>query len=142
MTEEEEEEAIISKSDQRTLYLVNIFIVHTARFLNRFSFLCEEKLATVHRKILRLDASLALLEAQLRSIDGIQEEHVTEEHTHTLLQDQDDDAAAAGPSSSIESSDFSLSTNAQRKSSTLSINPEGPSKKPPIVPLQHVVHMM
>ncbi|RZC59526.1 hypothetical protein C5167_006829 [Papaver somniferum] len=64
----EVEESIISASDQRTLYLVNIFIVQTARFLNRFSFLCEDKLSTFHRRISRLDASLTLLETQLRSI--------------------------------------------------------------------------
>ncbi|RZC60437.1 hypothetical protein C5167_022202 [Papaver somniferum] len=70
----EVEESIISASDQRTLYLVNIFIVQTARFLNRFSFLCEDKLSTVHRRILRLDASLTLLETQLRSISEEEEE--------------------------------------------------------------------
>ncbi|KAL4191854.1 hypothetical protein AMTRI_Chr06g169290 [Amborella trichopoda] len=68
-----EEDNALSISDQRTLYLVNIFIVDTARFLNRFSALCEQKLADVHRRILRLDATLTLLEAKLRSIDGIEE---------------------------------------------------------------------
>ncbi|XP_077251715.1 uncharacterized protein LOC143890928 [Tasmannia lanceolata] len=62
----------LSVFDQRTLYLVNIFIVNTTRFLNRFSAICEEKLADVHR-ILRLDATLTLLEVKLRSIDGVGE---------------------------------------------------------------------
>ncbi|KAI3916901.1 hypothetical protein MKW98_014362 [Papaver atlanticum] len=75
----EVEESIISASDQRTLYLVNIFIVQTARFLNRFSFLCEDKLSTVHRRILRLDASLTLLETQLRSISEEEEEEEEKE---------------------------------------------------------------
>ncbi|KAH9329054.1 hypothetical protein KI387_001162, partial [Taxus chinensis] len=52
---------------------VNIFTVHTMRFLNRFSALCEQKLAEVHRRILRLDATLTLLEAKLKSVDGLEE---------------------------------------------------------------------
>ncbi|WOK95596.1 WASH complex subunit CCDC53-like [Canna indica] len=65
--EEEEEVAALSVSDQRTLYLVNIFIGNTARFLNSFASLCQDKLAQVHRRISRLDANLSILEAQLRS---------------------------------------------------------------------------
>ncbi|XP_038976882.1 WASH complex subunit 3-like isoform X2 [Phoenix dactylifera] len=64
---DEEEEAALAISDQRTLYLVNIFISNNARFLNTFADLCQDKLADVHRRILRLDASLTLLEAKLRS---------------------------------------------------------------------------
>lgn len=47
-----------------------MFVVHTTRFLNRFSALCEQKLAEVHRRMLRLDATLTLLEAKLKSVDG------------------------------------------------------------------------
>eukprot|EP00249_Psilotum_nudum_P009662 c22075_g1_i2 orf=99-647(+) len=57
--------------DQRTVFLVNIFIVHTVHFLNKFSSICERKLADVHRRILRLDTTVSLLEAKLRSIDGL-----------------------------------------------------------------------
>ncbi|XP_010249390.1 PREDICTED: WASH complex subunit CCDC53-like [Nelumbo nucifera] len=67
--QQQQQEVALFVSDQRTLYLVNIFIVNMVRFLNRFSALCEEKLAHVHRRILQLDASLTLLEAQLTSID-------------------------------------------------------------------------
>eukprot|EP00262_Sarcandra_glabra_P008121 TRINITY_DN21345_c0_g1_i1.p1 TRINITY_DN21345_c0_g1~~TRINITY_DN21345_c0_g1_i1.p1 ORF type:complete len:217 (+),score=42.39 TRINITY_DN21345_c0_g1_i1:122-772(+) len=70
---EKEDAAALSVSDQRTLYLVNIFIANTARFLNRFSAICEDKLAHVHRRILRLAATLLLLEAKLRSIDDVGE---------------------------------------------------------------------
>ncbi|XXG49430.1 hypothetical protein AAC387_Pa02g3619 [Persea americana] len=73
----QEEEAPLSVSDRRTFYLVNIFIADTARFLNRFSAICEEKLSDVHRRILRLDATLMLLEAKLKSVDGVSE---LEEH--------------------------------------------------------------
>ncbi|KAL2641400.1 hypothetical protein R1flu_008987 [Riccia fluitans] len=58
--------------DQRTLFLVNTFIIHTVRLLNNFSVLCEDKLADVHRRILRADATLFLLEAKLRSVDGLE----------------------------------------------------------------------
>lgn len=67
---DEEDESWIPMSEKRTIYLVTVFIVHTTRFLNRFSALCEQKLAEVHRRMLRLDETLTLLEAKLRSVDG------------------------------------------------------------------------
>ncbi|MQL92076.1 hypothetical protein Taro_024699 [Colocasia esculenta] len=57
--------AALAISDRRTLYLVNIFIGSAARFLNSFAAICEDKLADVHRRIVRLDATLKLLEAKL-----------------------------------------------------------------------------
>ncbi|XP_042498096.1 WASH complex subunit 3-like isoform X2 [Macadamia integrifolia] len=69
----QKEEAALFVSDQRTLYLVNIFIMDTTRFLNHFSALCEEKLVNVHRRMLRLDSSLTLLEEQLRSSYRVEE---------------------------------------------------------------------
>ncbi|KAF3337104.1 WASH complex subunit CCDC53 isoform X2 [Carex littledalei] len=66
--EDENEAEALSISDQRTLYLVNIFVANAAQFLNSFSALCQDKLCLVHRKILKLDASLTLLESQLRDI--------------------------------------------------------------------------
>lgn len=59
----------VSTVDQRPLFLVNVYIIHTVRFLNKFSAVCEQKLAEVHRRILRIDATLTLLEAKLNSID-------------------------------------------------------------------------
>eukprot|EP00240_Pyramimonas_obovata_P015191 CAMPEP_0118948410 /NCGR_PEP_ID=MMETSP1169-20130426/47771_1 /TAXON_ID=36882 /ORGANISM="Pyramimonas obovata, Strain CCMP722" /LENGTH=221 /DNA_ID=CAMNT_0006894825 /DNA_START=226 /DNA_END=891 /DNA_ORIENTATION=- len=60
--------------DQKTLILVNTFVVHTAGLLNRFSTLCERKLEAVDRSIKRVDIQLKLLESKLRSVEGI--EHV------------------------------------------------------------------
>ncbi|KAJ6847971.1 uncharacterized protein M6B38_115715 [Iris pallida] len=56
---------VLAVSDQRTLYLVNIYIGNTVRFLNSFSSICEDKLSQLHRRILRLDATLTLLEAKI-----------------------------------------------------------------------------
>ncbi|GAQ78781.1 hypothetical protein KFL_000180630 [Klebsormidium nitens] len=55
--------------DQKTLVLVNTFVVHTTQFLNRFAALSENKLADINRRIHRIDAALALLEAKLRSAE-------------------------------------------------------------------------
>uniref|UniRef100_A0A1D1XFF7 WASH complex subunit CCDC53 n=2 Tax=Anthurium amnicola TaxID=1678845 RepID=A0A1D1XFF7_9ARAE len=67
--EEQQDEAAaaaaLAISDRRTLYLVNIFLGSAARFLNSFAAVCEDKLADVHRRILRLDSTLRLLEAKL-----------------------------------------------------------------------------
>ncbi|BBN01600.1 WASH complex subunit CCDC53 [Marchantia polymorpha subsp. ruderalis] len=62
----------LSVANQRTLFLVNTFVIHTVRLLNNFSVICEDKLADVHRRILRADATLYLLEAKLRSVDGLE----------------------------------------------------------------------
>lgn len=61
-----EDEAALSISDQRTLYLVNIFIGNTSKFLNSFASVCEKKLLALHRRIVRMDAMLMVLEAKLR----------------------------------------------------------------------------
>uniref|UniRef100_A0A0E0KNU7 Uncharacterized protein n=1 Tax=Oryza punctata TaxID=4537 RepID=A0A0E0KNU7_ORYPU len=67
--EEEESARAIAVSDQRTIYLVNMFIANTVEFLNSFAAQCNDKLSLLHRKIVKLDSSLNLLEAKLRSID-------------------------------------------------------------------------
>eukprot|EP00243_Klebsormidium_subtile_P006003 TRINITY_DN2498_c0_g1_i4.p1 TRINITY_DN2498_c0_g1~~TRINITY_DN2498_c0_g1_i4.p1 ORF type:complete len:188 (+),score=27.43 TRINITY_DN2498_c0_g1_i4:78-641(+) len=55
--------------DQKTLVLVNTFVVHTTQLLNRFAALCENKLADINGRIHRIDAALALLETKLRSAE-------------------------------------------------------------------------
>eukprot|EP00850_Spirogloea_muscicola_P013598 SM000093S24409 [mRNA] locus=s93:88643:90600:+ [translate_table: standard] len=59
-----------SVADQKTLVLVNTFIVNTVQLLNSFSGICEDNLAKISRRIQRLDVQLLLLEAKLRSLDG------------------------------------------------------------------------
>ncbi|CAL5033117.1 unnamed protein product [Urochloa decumbens] len=66
---DEESVRAVAVSDQRTIYLVNMFIANTVEFLNSFAASCDDKLALLHRKIVKLDSSLALLEARLYSID-------------------------------------------------------------------------
>ncbi len=57
---------------RNTLSHVNNFIINTTQFLNRFSYLCEEKLRNVSRDVQRLDIMLRILEEKLRSIPGIE----------------------------------------------------------------------
>ncbi|KAK3145114.1 hypothetical protein QOZ80_4AG0323360 [Eleusine coracana subsp. coracana] len=66
---DEESVRAIAVSDQRTIYLVNMFIANTVEFLNSFAAVCDDKLALLHRKMVKLDSSLALLEAKLHSIE-------------------------------------------------------------------------
>ncbi|CAN6234550.1 unnamed protein product [Urochloa humidicola] len=66
---DEESVRVVAVSDQRTIYLVNMFIANTVEFLNSFAATCDDKLALLHRKIVKLDSSLALLEVRLHSID-------------------------------------------------------------------------
>jgi len=59
---------------KKTLAYVNHFIINTTQFLNRFSYLCEQKLNDVSRDIQRLEITMSILEAKLNSIpelDGI-----------------------------------------------------------------------
>lgn len=65
---------IDSLPHNKTVAVANNFIIQTTQFLNRFSFLCEEKLALVSRNIQRLEITMSILEAKLNSIpdDGLQ----------------------------------------------------------------------
>ncbi|KAL6057024.1 protein localization [Balamuthia mandrillaris] len=51
---------------------VNHFIIRTTEFLNRFSYLCEQKLSAVSSDIQRLEVTMALLEAKLNSIPELE----------------------------------------------------------------------
>lgn len=49
---------------KRTLAFLNHFITHSVRFLNRFSCVCEEKLADLSNKIQRIEIMMSILEAK------------------------------------------------------------------------------
>ncbi|XP_038636307.1 WASH complex subunit 3 isoform X1 [Scyliorhinus canicula] len=75
---------------KRTVAFLNQFIAHTVRFLNRFSTVCEEKLASLSLRIQQIETTLNILEAKLSSIPGLEEVKV-----ETANQDQN---FANGPS--------------------------------------------
>lgn len=56
---------------RRIVAYLNQFIVHTVRFLNRFSTVCEEKLASISLRIQQIETTLSILEAKLSSIPGL-----------------------------------------------------------------------
>ncbi|KAJ8245446.1 hypothetical protein GJAV_G00270840 [Gymnothorax javanicus] len=58
---------------KRLVAFLNQFIVHTVRFLNRFSTVCEEKLANVSLRIQQIETTLSILEAKLSSIPGLED---------------------------------------------------------------------
>ncbi|KAM9495778.1 WASH complex subunit 3 [Clarias gariepinus] len=58
---------------RRIVAFLNQFIVHTVRFLNRFSTVCEEKLATISLRIQQIETTLSILETKLSSIPGLEE---------------------------------------------------------------------
>ncbi|XP_060695580.1 WASH complex subunit 3 [Hemiscyllium ocellatum] len=58
---------------QRTVAFLNQFIAHTVRFLNRFSTVCEEKLASLTLRIQQIETTLNILEAKLSSIPGLED---------------------------------------------------------------------
>eukprot|EP00794_Sanderia_malayensis_P012917 gene12917-14248_t len=53
--------------------IFNPFVSHTVKFLNRFSCVCEEKLADLSLRIQRLDVTISLLETKLSSIPGLED---------------------------------------------------------------------
>ncbi|KAL5010148.1 hypothetical protein ScPMuIL_012453 [Solemya velum] len=57
---------------KRTIAFLNHFITHTAKFLNRFSCVCEEKLEKLSNRIQQLEITLSILEAKLSSIPGLE----------------------------------------------------------------------
>lgn len=58
---------------RRAVAFLNQFILHTVRFLNRFSTVCEEKLATISLRIQQIETTLSILEAKLSSIPGLED---------------------------------------------------------------------
>ncbi|XP_008054690.1 WASH complex subunit 3 isoform X2 [Carlito syrichta] len=56
---------------KRTVAFLNQFVVHTVQFLNRFSTLCEEKLADLSLRIQQIETTLNILDAKLSSIPGL-----------------------------------------------------------------------
>eukprot|EP00899_Mesostigma_viride_P022168 jgi/Mesvir1/3135/Mv16307-RA.2 len=56
-------------SVQKTLVMVNTFVVNTVRSLNQFSSVCERRLADIDNHIVDLEATLHILEAKLYSIE-------------------------------------------------------------------------
>lgn len=63
---------------RRTVAYLNQFIVHTVRFLNRFSTVCEEKLASISLRVQQIETTLCILEAKLSSIPGLEDVTVDE----------------------------------------------------------------
>ncbi|KAJ8379040.1 hypothetical protein AAFF_G00231310 [Aldrovandia affinis] len=84
---------------KRIVAFLNQFIVHTVRFLNRFSTVCEEKLASISLRIQQIETTLSILEAKLSSIPGL--EDVTLEGA--CLRQPSPDANGPGPMSSSQS---------------------------------------
>ncbi|XP_045682513.1 WASH complex subunit 3 isoform X2 [Phyllostomus hastatus] len=56
---------------KRTVAFLNQFVVHTIQFLNRFSTVCEEKLADLSLRIQQIETTLNILDAKLSSIPGL-----------------------------------------------------------------------
>uniref|UniRef100_A0AAQ4PMM3 WASH complex subunit 3 n=1 Tax=Gasterosteus aculeatus aculeatus TaxID=481459 RepID=A0AAQ4PMM3_GASAC len=50
---------------RRVVAYLNQFVVHTVRFLNRFSTVCEEKLANISLRIQQIETTLCILEAKV-----------------------------------------------------------------------------
>lgn len=80
---------------KRTLAFLNHFITHSVRFLNRFSCVCEEKLADLSNKIQRIEIMMSILEAKLASIPGL--EDVTVSTPAPSQPDQEAPAPAPAP---------------------------------------------
>ncbi|XP_026183063.1 WASH complex subunit 3 [Mastacembelus armatus] len=58
---------------RRIVAYLNQFAIHTVRFLNRFSTVCEEKLADISLRIQQIETTLCILEAKLSSIPGLED---------------------------------------------------------------------
>lgn len=56
---------------RKTLLLVNNFVSNTSRYLNHFSAVCEDKMATISHKLTHLEIQLAILETKLNSIPDL-----------------------------------------------------------------------
>ncbi|XP_029019249.1 WASH complex subunit 3 [Betta splendens] len=59
--------------ERKIVAYLNQFVVHTVQFLNRFSTVCEEKLAGISLRIQQIETTLCILEAKLSSIPGLED---------------------------------------------------------------------
>lgn len=57
---------------QKSLLLLNNFVATTSVFLNSFSESCEKKISAISSKVTELEILLAVLEAKLNSIPGLE----------------------------------------------------------------------
>ncbi|XP_027248362.1 WASH complex subunit 3 isoform X1 [Cricetulus griseus] len=102
---------------KRTVAFLNQFVVHTVQFLNRFSTVCEEKLADLSLRIQQIETTLNILDAKLSSIPGLEDVTVevsplsvtavpNESHSEsTAEQPQQDNTQDSGPQESEASSE-------------------------------------
>ena len=54
-------------NQKRTIAFINHFVTHTARFLNHFSCVCEDKLEHLSSRLQQLEISLSVVEAKVFS---------------------------------------------------------------------------
>ncbi|XP_007527991.1 WASH complex subunit 3 isoform X1 [Erinaceus europaeus] len=97
---------------KRTVAFLNQFVVHTVQFLNRFSTVCEEKLADLSLRIQQIETTLNILDAKLSSIPGLDDvtfevspitapSITSEPHNNTTLeQSQQNSLQDSGPQES------------------------------------------
>lgn len=65
---------ILPIQQKRTIALVNGFIMQTVSFLNKFAQSCESQFMELEYRMEKVEASLLILESQLSSIDGLNDE--------------------------------------------------------------------
>ncbi|XP_005068031.1 WASH complex subunit 3 isoform X3 [Mesocricetus auratus] len=101
---------------KRTVAFLNQFVVHTVQFLNRFSTVCEEKLADLSLRIQQIETTLNILDAKLSSIPGLEDVTVevsplsvtavpNESHSESASEQPQDSTQDSGPQESEVSSD-------------------------------------
>ncbi|XP_017266951.1 WASH complex subunit 3 [Kryptolebias marmoratus] len=108
---------------RRIVAFLNQFVVHTVRFLNRFSTVCEEKLANISLRIQQIETTLSILEAKLSSIpgledvtvDGLNQQHPAQTNgPSSTSQNQADGPATAAPTPSEPAQGSSEAAPAQK----------------------------
>ncbi|KAI4888469.1 hypothetical protein NFI96_015929 [Prochilodus magdalenae] len=121
---------------RRIVAFLNQFIVHTVRFLNRFSTVCEEKLATVSLRIQQIETTLSILEAKLSSIPGLEDVTVDgvsqrpSTQTNGPAVGSNGTAAPTGPSPSSEDPRQGQGNQQDHKAETVAENVMTVSKDP------------
>ncbi|XP_066109229.1 WASH complex subunit 3 isoform X2 [Saccopteryx bilineata] len=96
---------------KRTVAFLNQFVVHTVQFLNRFSTVCEEKLANLSLRIQQIETTLNILDAKLSSIPGLDDVTVevspvsvtgitNEPHSETTSEQSQNNLRDSGPQES------------------------------------------
>nr|CAH7716412.1 unnamed protein product [Callosobruchus chinensis] len=113
---------ILPIQQKRTITFVNHFIMKTVSFLNQFAQSCESRFMEFEYKIQKIEASLLILESQLSSIPGLDEDEKCSSSTVA----EKNETVSLEEISEVDTQDDKIESDpANVETRTVNVEPEG-----------------